>query len=145
MHPPSAAAESCSLSQLLDVVGDRWSMLILREALAGTDRYSDFQVRLQIATDTLASRLRKLVEAGILERRNDAPETRKHDRYSLTSSGHSLTLALIPLQQWARERLPSDAPDIDFVDAAGEPVTMQLVDSRGRSITADAVLTRRSI
>ncbi len=66
-YAPSTAA--CSIERSMAVLGERWTFLILREALAGITRFADFQQRLDVFTDILAARLDKLVTAGVMDRR----------------------------------------------------------------------------
>jgi DNA-binding HxlR family transcriptional regulator len=95
-QPP---AVTCAIESTLAVVGERWSLLILREAHAGTTRFADFQANLGIATNVLGTRLRKLVAAGVFEKTEyQVPGDRARPEYHLTPSGRDIGLVLGALQ-----------------------------------------------
>lgn len=84
----------CSIARSLELVGERWSLLIIRDALfAGVARFGDFQHNLGVATNVLASRLDSFVTSGIMERAGSAD-------YVLTAKGHALAVALVALTEW---------------------------------------------
>ncbi len=89
---------NCSLAQTLDVIGERWTLLILRDAFFGTRRFSQFQENLGIARNVLTTRLNQLVDEGILQRRvvND----RGHPEYVLTEKGLDLQPILLSMTHW---------------------------------------------
>lgn len=95
----------CSIARSLELVGERWSLLIIRDALfARVSRFGDFQHNLGIATNVLASRLDAFVESGIMERA-DASE------YLLTAKGRALAVSLMALTEWGDEwASPIDPP-----------------------------------
>ena len=93
-------SQSCSIARALEVVGERWSLLIIRDAhFAGLSRFTDFQRSLGIATNVLRDRLEAFVDAGIMTRRrySEAPE---QFEYLLTDKGHDLVPALVALTEW---------------------------------------------
>ncbi|MGY4782972.1 winged helix-turn-helix transcriptional regulator [Rhodococcus opacus] len=93
-------SEFCSLSRALDVIGDRWTMLVVRELLVGPSRYSDLHKALPgIATNLLASRLRTLEEAGVVAS-TDAPAPVSARVYALTEWGQKLRRPLVELARW---------------------------------------------
>src|SRR5215207_2491189 len=93
-------AEVCSIARALEVVGERWSVLIVRNALfAGATRFADFQRSLGIATNVLASRLDGFVEAGIMRRHRYSEQPEAYE-YLLTEKGRDLAPALIALTAW---------------------------------------------
>jgi DNA-binding HxlR family transcriptional regulator len=98
MHKTEDAL-SCTIARALDVFGDRWTLLVLREAFFGTRRYEDFRKRLGIARNILADRLDRLVEAGILERRRYS-ERPPRDEYRLTPKGLDLNHVFLALKAW---------------------------------------------
>lgn len=128
----------CSIERTVDVLGDRWSFLLLRETiLYRHTRFSEFQKGLGIATNVLASRLEALVEAGILQRVDyQDPGARTRPRYEPTPAGESLRLVLAALQQWGDEHLPRrDGPTMlrrSIRD--GSPVDVGFVDESGRAL-----------
>jgi DNA-binding HxlR family transcriptional regulator len=92
-------AQDCSLARTLGVVGERWTMLIVRDTFYGVRRFNDFQAHLDIPRAVLSDRLNGLVDAGILERRPD-PERRGTHVYELTPAGRELWPALYALVVW---------------------------------------------
>lgn len=94
----------CPVARALDVIGDWWSLLIIRDAFDGVRRFSAFQASLGIAKGMLASRLRDLVERGILETA-PASDGSAYREYVLTASGRGLFLVVVALRQWGEDRL----------------------------------------
>jgi len=94
--------ENCSLSRALAVVGDRWTLLVLREAFLRVRRFEDFQARLGIARRVLAARLKHLVEEGVLRKEAYQQRPVRHE-YRLTEKGLGLYHALIALVHWGDE------------------------------------------
>ena len=96
--------QDCSLARTLEVVGERWTLLILRDAFYGVQRFNDFQAHLDIPKAVLADRLAGLVEDGVLERTPDPEHAGRHV-YELTESGRELWPALHAMLTWgARHR-----------------------------------------
>ncbi len=95
-------ASACAIARSLNVIGDWWSLLIIRDALAGARRFGEFQTRLGLAKNILSARLRKLTEAGILE---TAPvsDGSAYREYRLTEKGEQLYLVLVALWQWGEK------------------------------------------
>ena len=107
----------CSIARALEVVGERWTLLILRDALfAGTTRYSEFQGRLGIATNVLSDRLEGLVQQGLMTRRARAGDQDGVD-YELTDKGRDLTPALVALTEWGDRYAAPDGPPILYSHA----------------------------
>jgi DNA-binding HxlR family transcriptional regulator len=99
--------QDCSLARSLEVVGERWTLLIVRDAFHGVRRFSDFQAHLDIPKAVLSDRLAGLVEDGILERRPDPSHAGRH-LYELTAAGRDLWPALHALLVWGgRHRSPN--------------------------------------
>jgi len=99
--PTPVVAGRCSLSGTLDIVGERWTLLLLREALMGATRFSEFRVAFPMASNLLTTRLSKLVEAGLMERVPYQDQgQRARTSYHLTPSGTELAIAIGALQQW---------------------------------------------
>jgi DNA-binding HxlR family transcriptional regulator len=98
---------ACSIERSLQVLGERWTLLVLREIFAGRSRFADIQAALGIATNLLTARLKTLVDAGILETRTyQEPGSRSRYSYHLTKAGQDLRLILAALQQWGDEHRP---------------------------------------
>lgn len=104
--------ENCSLSRTIAVVGDRWTLLILRDCFLRVRRFEDFQARLGMTRHVLAARLRKLVDHGVLRR---VPYHERPPRYEylLTQRGLDLYPAILSLVHWG---------DVHKVDERGRPV-----------------------
>ena len=140
--PSATGASTCSLTQALDVVGERWTFLIMREALAGTTRFSAFRSTLRIASDVLTARLNALVEGGIMVRRSyQEPGRRTRASYHLTDAGHDLSLVLGALQQWGDIHRPSDLPRLELRSPQGREVAVCFVDEDGTVIDRAQVHT----
>jgi DNA-binding HxlR family transcriptional regulator len=95
------APRVCSIADALEVVGERWSLLVLRELGFEVHRFKDIQVNTGAPRETLALRLRKLEEAGVIERRRycDRPP---RDEYVLTAAGRDLLPVLTALREWGQ-------------------------------------------
>ena len=111
--------QDCALARALEVVGERWTLLILRDAFFGVRRFSDFQAHLDIPKAVLSDRLSTLVGEGVLERVPD-PEHGGRRLYQLSPSGEELWPAIHSLLMWgSRHRAPNNR---DFVHATCESV-----------------------
>jgi DNA-binding HxlR family transcriptional regulator len=98
---------NCSIARALEVVGEWWTLLILRDAFLGITRFDDFRERLGIARNVLTSRLDTLVEAGVLERR-PYDQARKRYDYVLTPMGRGFLPVMITLRQWGDDWLTGE-------------------------------------
>ncbi len=97
----SWTSEACTIAKALEVVGTRSAFLILREAFYGTARFDDFAQRVGISEPVTATRLRELVQQGLLEREDyREPGQRTRQRYRLTEKGADLFAVLVALMQW---------------------------------------------
>jgi DNA-binding HxlR family transcriptional regulator len=95
--PNDYASQSCSVARALEIVGERWTLLIIRDAFYGVRRYGDFITHLDIPRAVLASRLKTLVAEGVLARQ---PGPGGHDEYALTDKGRRLWPVLRELMSW---------------------------------------------
>jgi DNA-binding HxlR family transcriptional regulator len=95
---------SCPVARSLDVVGEWWSLLILRDAFAGITRFTEFQRSLGLARNVLSARLRKLVAYGVLEV-VPATDGSAYQEYVLTERGKALSPVLVALRQWSEHHL----------------------------------------
>lgn len=102
MRKTSFAGMNCSVAQTLEIVGEWWTLLIIRDCFLGIRRFDEFVERLGIARNVLTSRLDTLVDAGILERRAYDEGRGRYD-YVLTDKGHALWPVLTALRQWGDE------------------------------------------
>ncbi|MBX9982044.1 transcriptional regulator [Mycobacterium gordonae] len=95
-----------SVGRALELVGERWTLLILREAFFGVQRFGQLARNLNIPRPTLSSRLRMLVDAGLLERVRYSQDPERYE-YRLTDVGHELFGAVVVLMRWGDEHLPN--------------------------------------
>jgi DNA-binding HxlR family transcriptional regulator len=103
-----SAPRACSVARTLEVVGEKWALLAIREVFLGSRRFEEMVQNTGAPRDTLAARLRTLVEHGILERRryNDRPP---RDEYVLTPAGRDLYPVILSLMQWGDRHRPLDS------------------------------------
>ena len=99
MLPRTYDRQVCSVARALEAVGDRWTMLVIRDAFLGVRRFEDFQRDLEIARNVLADRLARLVDEGILEKRRYQERPERYE-YRLTDKGADLWPALVSLMKW---------------------------------------------
>jgi DNA-binding HxlR family transcriptional regulator len=103
---------ACSVARALDVLGDRWTFLILRESFFGVRRYSELARNLGCSRTILSARLRRLVDAGVMNRHRYRTDP-DHYEYRLTQAGMELYPAIVALMNWADEHLASpDGPPL---------------------------------
>lgn len=127
----------CRLARTIDLIGDRWTLLILRSALYGVRRFDDFQAELGCPRTVLSGRLKALEEAGLLTRRTYREAgKRARDEYVLSECGAELQTSLIALTQWGDTWLAGEEPaPISFVHAASrQPVRAAFVDESGNEV-----------
>lgn len=96
--------ESCSVAQALEIIGERWTWLIIRDAFLGLSRFVEFEESLGIARNVLTDRLNRLVEEGVFERVL-YQERPARSEYRLTQKGSDLFVALSALRQWGDQYL----------------------------------------
>lgn len=99
MRSKDVGTQICSVARTLGVIGDRWTMMVLREAFLGTRRFDDIQAQIGAARHIVADRLKKLVEHGILERRRYQERPSRYE-YRLTEKGLELYPILLSLATW---------------------------------------------
>lgn len=119
--------QNCSAARALEAVGERWSLLIVRDALfRGVTRFSDFQRSLGIASNVLATRLDGFIAAGIMEVRpsSGAPD---HREYVLTEKGASLQPVIVALTAWGDRWAAPAGPPIVFTHTCGGEVHQHLI------------------
>ena len=142
MTKPLGKDVRCSIARSLEVLGEKWTLLIVREALWGRTRFSEFRDRLGVAPDVLADRLSTLVEHGVLERRPYRVDGgREREEYVLTPAGRELSYVLGALNSWGDQHRPAPAgPAARYVAATtGEPVELAFVTPDGRRVSAAEV------
>lgn len=132
LHEDMREIAECGLPSALEVMGERWSFMILRACFNGVRHFEDFQHQLGIARNILSNRLHRLVENGIL-RREPCPDDRRRIEYRLTEKGIDLLPALIALRQWGEKygRGPSSLTIVDARDRRPiAPMRLHAADGR---------------
>jgi len=137
------AAHHCNLARSFELIGDRWTLLILRSALYGVRRFDDFQADLDIPRSVLSARLAGLVETGILERREYREDgQRARVEYPLTAMGQSLALPFIAMTAWGDKWIGDGATPFTFRSKkTGQKLTVALVDELGKSVKQSDIET----
>jgi DNA-binding HxlR family transcriptional regulator len=120
---------NCSLAGALSIVGDWWSLLIVRDALLGVRRFVEFRQSLGLARNILADRLRRLVDDGVLLREG----SERRPLYRLSDKGRDLAPAVVALTQWG-DRWVSAAPPVLVTDAVGRAVEPVGITAAGRAL-----------
>jgi DNA-binding HxlR family transcriptional regulator len=116
----------CSVARTLEVVGEKWSLLAIREVFLGVRRFEEMLANIGAPRDTLANRLRTLVEAGILEKRRYS-ERPPRDEYVLTDAGRDLYPVILSLMQWGDKHLPLESgPPMRLKHDCGKPLHTHL-------------------
>lgn len=139
------AGGACSIARSLEILGERWALLVVREALKGRSRFADFQAALRVSTDVLAERLDALVAAGILERRPYREAgARERQGYHLTPAGLDLVPVIAALMAWGDAHLagPEGPPALLRRRSDGALVRLALVDPAGNEVAIDDVESR---
>jgi DNA-binding HxlR family transcriptional regulator len=116
--------QNCSIARALEVVGERWTLLIVRDAFLGVRRFEEFQESLGIARNVLTDRLNRLVDEEILER---VPYSERRYEYRLTKKGRDLNIALAGLRQWGDKYISEKPPTILRRKSDKKPVIAALV------------------
>ncbi|CAN7603028.1 helix-turn-helix domain-containing protein [Phenylobacterium sp. LjRoot219] len=126
----------CPSARALDVIGDWWSLLIVRDAFDGLSRFGEFQQSLGIAKNILAARLRSLVQRGILQ---TSPAEAGRMSYQLTPKGRDLFPVMVALRQWGEQHLfESGERRSRLVERdTGEVVRLEVRAANGRPIGPD--------
>jgi DNA-binding HxlR family transcriptional regulator len=138
--PADYATQNCSIARTLELVGERWTMLIVRELFMGTSRFDDFQRSLGIARNVLQTRLERLIDAGIVEREPYQERPPRYD-YRLTEKGRGLWPTMVAMLKWGdRYAAPNGPPVIlEHKGCGGE------LDDRRRCMRCGAELDSRDV
>ena len=128
----------CGIARTLEIIGERWTLLIVRDAFLGRRRFDEFQESLGIARNVLADRLARLVEEGILERVRYSERPERYE-YRLTQKGRDLNIALTALRQWGDAYLTEQPPRVLQRKADQAPVVAALVPEGADVLRADEV------
>ena len=133
------ATQNCSVARALEAVGERWTLLIIRELLRGPRRFSQLERDLQVSKNVLASRLEKLIVFGIADKPMGSDE-RPASRYELTPKGRDLFPVITALMAWGDAYEAPDGPPAVFVHSCGQPAGHHLVcDHCGDTVDVDTI------
>lgn len=133
-HAP-VPLDQCALARAIRAIGDAWTLLILREALCGVERFDAMHEDLGIPRSVLSERLSMLVSEGILELKPYRERgQRQRNAYALTKMGRALTPALVALREWANEQLPGEPSRLRLQTKDGQQVTVSLVRLDGSQV-----------
>ncbi|WUH91730.1 helix-turn-helix transcriptional regulator [Streptomyces sp. NBC_00433] len=123
---PETKPRACPIAESLDLVGERWALLVLREVFMGVRRFADIQANTGAPRDVLTKRLRSLEAGGVLERRPYL-ERPPRSEYHLTPAGQALEPVLIGLREWGMRYLPDPPPAPRFIHTCGADVVTRVV------------------
>jgi DNA-binding HxlR family transcriptional regulator len=131
---------NCSVAQTLEVVGDWWALLIVRDVFFGVRRFDDIQRRLGIARNTLTDRLDWLCAHGVLARLPYGDSGGRYE-YRLTEKGRDLQPVLMAMMDWGNKwGATAENPPLVPTDPHGDPVELRMVNARtGRRVAADKI------
>ena len=130
--------QNCSIARALEVVGERWTLLIVRDAVAGRRRFDEFQQSLGISRNTLADRLARLVDEGIFRRVRYQDNPERHE-YLLTPKGRDLHVALQGLRQWGDKYMSKRPPTLLRTKTDNRLVVAALIPEGQAQLDADEV------
>lgn len=134
---------SCSVARSLAVLGERWTLLVVREALSGTTRFETFRQNLSVAPNILGDRLNTLVECGVLTREEYQEEGRRARlEYFLTDRGRELHVVVGALQLWGDVHLPRpEGPSVTRrSDTTDRPIRVAFVDEAGDEVPEERIV-----
>jgi DNA-binding HxlR family transcriptional regulator len=142
---PEKRIETCPVARSVDIIGDRWSLLIVRNAFDGMRRFSEFQRDLGVARSILADRLRDLVDKDVLEVQ-PASDGTSYQEYVLSPSGQQLFPLIVALRQWGEQNLfKKGEVHSQLIDnLSGKSLRlMQATAADGRIVTAQEVSVQK--
>ena len=146
--PPALAfsTDNCTIGRAMEILGERWTFVVIREVFNGIRRFDDMRVRTGIPRQVLTNRLASLVEHGILHRAPyQEPGARVRHEYRLTAKGFDLYPVMIAVSEWGNRYLAEpEGPPLEFVHRdCGSPVHMETHCTAGHTVTDPrAVLPR---
>lgn len=103
------ATDWCPVARAMSVIGDRWTLLIVRDCFLGKSRFEEFQTSLGVTRHVLSDRLKRLVEQGVLERNAYSQKPLRYT-YSLSDKGRDFAPALVGLKDWGKKHMPIRKP-----------------------------------
>src|SRR6267378_4346684 len=130
--------QNCSIARALEVVGERWTLLIIRDVLLGLHRFDELQESLGIARNVLTDRLNRLVDEGVLERVLYSERPERYE-YQLTKKGLDLNIALTALRQWGDDYLSEKPPRLQRRKVDKKPVVAAIVPKGTKSLRTDEI------
>ena len=130
--------QNCSNARALEIVGERWTLLIIRDVLLGLHRFDEFEESLGIARNVLTDRLNRLVDEGVLERVLYSERPERYE-YQLTKKGLELNIALTALRQWGDDYLSEKPPRLQRRKVDNKPVVAAIVPKGTRSLRTDEI------
>jgi DNA-binding HxlR family transcriptional regulator len=139
------SAENCTIGRALDILGEKWTFVVLREVFLGVRRFDDLRVRTNIPRQVLTNRLARLVKHGLLRRAPyQEPGERIREEYRLTQAGLDLYPVLVALRDWGDRYLadPGGSPVLTTHRDCGELVEVQLRCTAGHVVTPREVVPR---
>ena len=142
MTRTSLQDHNCSLARCIDIIGDKWTLLIIRDAFFGASSFTQFQRSLNIARNVLADRLDKLVQHEILAKLQTKLHTERYT-YHLSERGLALMPILLSITQWGDEWISGEGNEpIQFVDSKlGQPIrTMTALSADGRALSSNDIV-----
>jgi len=145
VKPKSFAGMRCSIAGALELIGDRWALLVIRDLSLGLRRYDDLRASTGIPSATLAARLKHLAAGGIVERVR-YQERPPRDEYRLTPKGRDLWKVNVALREWGDQwdATGFGQPPVEMIDRlTGRPLRLALVDSEsGQAVPRERVRVR---
>ncbi|WP_024878589.1 helix-turn-helix domain-containing protein [Methylosinus sp. LW3] len=134
-------SQTCSVARALEIVGEWWTLLIIREAFFGARRFGEFERNLGVAKNVLSERLSKLVACGVMER-IDVPGRGNPRDYRLTEKGRDLFPVLVALMQWGDRWAAAAGPPLRLLDPAtgAEIASLRVTGSSGAALEPQELL-----
>lgn len=128
--------QNCSIARALEVVGDRWTLLVVRDVALGHRRFDELRDNLGVASNVLTDRLNRLVAEGICERVAYSERPPRFE-YRLTKKGRELSVALLALMQWGDRHLSAKPPRLARRRSDRSPVSVRVVARDGSIVAPD--------
>src|SRR3954462_9718269 len=143
MLPRTYDGQNCSIAKALELLGERWTLLVIREAFLGTRRFEAFAERLDIARNVLTGRLGRLVEEDVLEKVRYQERPARYE-YRLTEKGLDLWPVIVSLLQFGDRYYAPDGPPVVLVhkECGGHVDAHRICDTCGKPLTARDVIGR---
>jgi DNA-binding HxlR family transcriptional regulator len=126
----------CSIARTLELVGDRWTLLVIRDVVLGLHRFDQLLASLGIASNVLTDRLNRLVDDGILDRVRYSERPERFE-YRLTAKGRELGVPLLALMQWGDRHISDKPPRVALRRSDRSPISVRLIAGDGSIVTSD--------